>query len=57
MTQRDGESTSDSRLQQQLRAMLEGTSGDRRPLVGLAASVCQEPEALPKLKSVRSLPI
>lgn len=43
------------------RPALEQTSGGNRPLgtrfVGLAASVCQEPEALPKLKSAMSLPI
>lgn len=43
------------------RPMLEPTSGGNRPLstrfVGLVPSVCPEPEALPKLKSVMSLPI
>lgn len=56
---RGGESMSFSR--QQVVGMLEWTSGGNTSLgkrfVGLAASVCQEPEALPKLTSVMSLPI
>lgn len=43
------------------RSTLEWTSGGNTSLgtrfVGLAASVCQEPEALPKLTSVMSLSI
>lgn len=43
------------------RPMLEQTSDGNRPFgmrfVGLAASICQELEALPKLKSAKSLPV